>query len=62
MINTIVCKNCEHKFNPTRKWQKFCSPKCRLQYWRSHKAEIGQLQKKITNLETRLKRLESPGQ
>jgi hypothetical protein len=32
------CKNCSNEFTPTRKWQEFCRPQCRSQFfWKRHK-------------------------
>lgn len=38
-IESIKCGNlkCNVKFVPKRKWQKFCSPGCRVKgYWQEH--------------------------
>jgi endogenous inhibitor of DNA gyrase (YacG/DUF329 family) len=31
--SNVVCLQCETQYTKTKKHQKFCSPKCRLDYW-----------------------------
>jgi len=33
----MYCKNCQEKFVLKRKWQNFCSDKCRNNYWNKRK-------------------------
>jgi hypothetical protein len=28
----VICKNCDKKFKPSKKWQRHCSPLCAEQY------------------------------
>ena len=30
----LNCPICEQSFLPKREWQKFCSPKCQIKYWK----------------------------
>lgn len=36
----MVCKTCGAEMEPTRKWQKFCSAKCRMFHHNQHRAVI----------------------
>lgn len=35
-----ACQKCGRKFNPTRKWQSYCSSKCRKLAWLRKEAKI----------------------
>jgi len=48
------CFNCNAKFEKKRKHHKFCSTKCRVEYW--YKTNV--TSKKIKSLEDRINKLE----
>lgn len=46
------CKNCKTEFLAKREWHVFCSPKCRLDFWRDSKVfltaeEYDEIKKKL---------------
>lgn len=36
-VITRVCSGCNREFVPARRWQKFCSRRCRTRGWRERK-------------------------
>lgn len=51
----MVCQKCGRKFNPTRKWQSYCSAKCRKLAWLRKAAKI----EILDDHEARLRALEA---
>ncbi len=53
----VVCQKCGRKFDPTRKWQVYCSAKCRKLSWLrgaaktaildDHEARLRAIEKKL---------------
>jgi len=50
----IKCANCGQIFTPNRKWQKFCSSYCRVQFWYKEKTKSDRLK----SIEERIERIE----
>jgi hypothetical protein len=61
------CRGCNEVFQPTRKWQDFCSSRCRVESWKeknrhaavSFTGRIVALEEANSDLERRVKALES---
>lgn len=57
-FSSKACRACGEGFIPTRKWQEFCSDRCRMKYWASlNKREnptLSDHERRITQLETAL--------
>ena len=54
----VVCQKCGRKFNPTRKWQSYCSAKCRKLAWLRKAAKVEILddhEARLRAIEVRLK-------
>ena len=52
--NRIRCKRCKRVFTPKRDWQRFCSKKCREEYWRQVFHEKSELNKRLERIEKNL--------
>ena len=44
----MECKTCGVDFNPTRKWQKFCSTKCRM-FWHNQRKAVIKMDEDISD-------------
>jgi len=62
----VICRTCEHFFQPYRNYQKYCSGPCRNKFWRTKNRSIRFATEsldthsvKIAALERRVKALES---
>lgn len=50
----VACLNCGRKFMPKRSWHKFCSTKCRVEYWYKEKIK----EDKLKIVEERIEKIE----
>jgi hypothetical protein len=57
-FSSKACRACGEGFIPTRKWQEFCSARCRMKYWaslnRRESPTLSDHERRITQLETAL--------
>lgn len=54
---TKHCLNCGRKFASNRDWHKFCSTKCRVEYWYKEKTKTDELKavkERVEKIEKRL--------
>jgi len=59
-IEKRICRNCDEEYEPTKSWQKFCHPDCRIKYHSQQKnlfARMNRLEKRVEDIEEKLSKI-----